>query len=180
MYDITRPLRRALEFVRYDVPYGVENLIRWFPVVWYDRSWDHRYIYSILIRKLEIQSRHLRRFSDASGADDDADRMDRCVELLRRIRDEASEVEAHDAHEAVWGELSMEMIPLEDPYYCSAVKDMVVCTAEFSRPKAVTPEEVAREREEYSERMAAAREKAEAEKDEMYTILREYLEEWWW
>lgn len=36
----------------YKIKYGVSNLIKWFPIVWKDRNWDHYYIDAILHFKL--------------------------------------------------------------------------------------------------------------------------------
>ena len=32
---------------------GIVNLIKWFPVIWKDRDWDHYYIYSIWYKKFD-------------------------------------------------------------------------------------------------------------------------------
>ena len=35
----------------YDLRYGVENLVRWFPVIWQDRDWDGAYLARIISKK---------------------------------------------------------------------------------------------------------------------------------
>ena len=32
---------------------GIHNLIKWFPTIWFDRDWDHYYIYSIWYKKFD-------------------------------------------------------------------------------------------------------------------------------
>ena len=51
-------ISRFFNYIRYDVPRGLKNLIRWFPVIWQDRDWDHWFLYSIMKKKLE-QMEHL-------------------------------------------------------------------------------------------------------------------------
>lgn len=38
----------------YNIKYGIENLIRWFPVIWKDRNWDYYYFFKILEKKLGL------------------------------------------------------------------------------------------------------------------------------
>ena len=32
-WDIKCPIVRCYDFIRYNIPYGVKNLVRWFPII---------------------------------------------------------------------------------------------------------------------------------------------------
>ena len=71
----------------YNTKRGIRNLIRWFPVVWKDRNWDHSYIYDVLRFKLNNTEHCIRNGSHIS-AGKDADRIKICVNLLDRLRND--------------------------------------------------------------------------------------------
>jgi hypothetical protein len=68
-----------------DIGQGVKNLIKWFPVIWKDRQWDHFFILSMLKFKLELMSKFFNERAWSTRAKDDAKNMDICVHLLDRI-----------------------------------------------------------------------------------------------
>ena len=41
------------KYLHRDFIEGIKNLIKWFPIIWKDRNWDHSYIYEILKFKLK-------------------------------------------------------------------------------------------------------------------------------
>ena len=71
----------------YDVIQGIPNLIRWFPVVWKDRDWDHVYIYDVLRFKLKNTEKCIRNGLHVD-ADKEANRIKTCVNLLDRLRND--------------------------------------------------------------------------------------------
>lgn len=165
--------RKVIDFLRYDVPCGFRNLFRWFPVVWQDRNFDQAYIYTVLIHKLERQAKVFRKHGIAEGNDLDAERMERCVVLLRRLRDDVDEDEILDEHYAKWGHPELVMGPME------GTGKMKSCSVTIAHANVNTPEDEEQERQEFLEahaRIAAVR--AE-EKEELWGILRDHLDEWW-
>ena len=57
-YKLPRFFVSIWDFFRYDILYGVENLIKWFPIIWNDRDWDHVYLLRIMEKKMR-QMAHL-------------------------------------------------------------------------------------------------------------------------
>lgn len=49
-------LRTVYEFFRYDVPYGIRNIIRFFPSIWQYRSWD--YLYNLMLLRESLHKLH--------------------------------------------------------------------------------------------------------------------------
>lgn len=78
---------------------GVKNLIRWFPIIWRDRDWGHRYIFDILEHKLKSQSKYIGDRDIHISAKRDAEIMLTCVRLMERIRDGYYESEYTDYHQ---------------------------------------------------------------------------------
>jgi hypothetical protein len=66
----------------------IKNLIRWFPVIYKDRDWDHWFIYQILKTKLKYQSEHLRKHGYHDSSESDADRIDLCIRLIEKVQNE--------------------------------------------------------------------------------------------
>lgn len=81
---------------------GVKNIIYWFPIIWKDRNWDHRYIYDILQHKLKAQAKYIGSKDRHTRAKYDAQRMNLCVNLIQKLQDDFYEMEytnyAKDKH----------------------------------------------------------------------------------
>jgi hypothetical protein len=72
---------------------SIKNLIRWFPIIWKDRDWDHAYVEDILLFKLNNM---YKRFSDPNAtyvnwetehAKPALKALNICVKILERRRD---------------------------------------------------------------------------------------------
>jgi hypothetical protein len=75
---------------------GISNLIKWFPVIWKDRQWDHFFILSMLKFKLALMSKFFKTKACAMHAEEDAANMDKCIHLIDRIlKDDYSGSYAH-------------------------------------------------------------------------------------
>ena len=68
---------------------SVNNLIRWFPIIWKDRDWDHYFIFEILKHKLIFMSKSICENSNHVSAEYDADRMMLCVRLIEKVQNES-------------------------------------------------------------------------------------------
>jgi hypothetical protein len=75
---------------------GVKNLIRWFPTIWKDRDWDDSFIFNLLIKKLEFQSKYIGDKDRHTRAKRDSEIMRTCVKLLKKVRDEDYGIEYMD------------------------------------------------------------------------------------
>lgn len=79
---------------------SVSNLIRWTPVIWKDRDWDHRYIYDILKFKLQNQSKYIGNSNIHTRSKRDVEIMMTCVRLIEYVSDEFYECEPLDYYES--------------------------------------------------------------------------------
>ena len=70
------------------IKYGVQNLYKWFWIIWKDRDWDHYYIFQILKFKLEKQAKHLTEAGYHESDQREAERMMTCVRLINKLQNE--------------------------------------------------------------------------------------------
>jgi hypothetical protein len=82
-----------------DLYKGIKNLIKWFPVIWRDRDWDHRYIFDILEHKLKSQAKYIGKYGNHLSAERDAEIMLTCVRLMGLVGDEYYQSEYQDYHQ---------------------------------------------------------------------------------
>lgn len=66
----------------------VQNLIRWFPIIWKDQDWDDYYIFEILKFKLKNQAEYIGYHDRHMSAKRDAEIMMLCVRLIDKVQDE--------------------------------------------------------------------------------------------
>jgi len=69
---------------------GISNLIKWFPLIWKDRDFDHGYLYDILYFKLgEMQKFFESDNTWSADAKEYAKQIKECRRLLKRIINES-------------------------------------------------------------------------------------------
>lgn len=95
-------LRYDAKYLHHNVIQGVRNLIKWFPVVWKDRDWDHSYIYEILKHKLENQAHYIAKKDRHTSSKRDAERMLLCARLIDIQQEESYVMEYLDYQEIEW------------------------------------------------------------------------------
>ncbi len=83
-----------------DFVYGIKNLIRWFKIVWKDRDWDDHFIWVLMMKKLEFQSKYIGDNDRHMSAKRDAEIMRTCVELMKRVKEEYYGIEYMDYHDS--------------------------------------------------------------------------------
>lgn len=94
-YKFNRKIRHLTWPIRYCY-YGIHNIVRWIPILWKDRDWDHGYIYDILSFKLKNQAEHIGKHDNHTTAKYDASRMMMCVRLINRLKDDYYSLEYFD------------------------------------------------------------------------------------
>lgn len=162
MYQIKRFFRKC------------KNVIRWFPIIWKDEDWDHRYIYDILIKKLE----HQRDFfsSDKTHvlrAKETATQLQIAINLLHQTRDswEFYEDPVMKDLDAKWGEGVLRTTPTNDgtgSYYLDIDHDGVK-----------TKEDEEQYNKEFREGMERARKKYMKDKRMAFKYIADHIDYWW-
>lgn len=80
----------------YNFKYGVQNLIKWFRIIWNDRDWDYSFIYTILKFKLINQAKHTAKLNKHESSKREVEIMNLCVKLIQRCQDEYYDDEWYD------------------------------------------------------------------------------------
>lgn len=86
---------------------GISNIIKWTPVLYQDRNWDHIYILKILVFKLKLTRKKLA--EDDIVCDEELSKMleslDRCIFLFEKLNNEWENYEEPqvDIMESKWG-----------------------------------------------------------------------------
>jgi hypothetical protein len=86
------------KYIPKDIKQGFKNLKYWLPIIWKDRNYDHRYIYTILQHKLKAQSQYIGDRDIHTRAKRDAEVMMTCVRLIDKVGDEWYSSEYMDYH----------------------------------------------------------------------------------
>ena len=83
------------------------NLIKWFPTIWYDRDWDGHFILKILQKKIEFQRKELVNANRHTRIESDNRDMTLALNLLERVREEYYQLECMDYwhSEMIFGEV---------------------------------------------------------------------------
>jgi len=86
-----RALRRIYDFFRYDIHQGVQNLVLFFPVIWYWRGWDYYHDYAVFMRAIELHRRTLLKYHSHTCWKRDVAGMGLALQRWRLFVDEEAE-----------------------------------------------------------------------------------------
>ena len=78
-------MKNSLKHYLYDLQYGVEKLIEWFPTIWMDRDWDGDYVYRVLLKKIRLMEKHNEDYDQFVGQALQYVEIHQCRRLLERI-----------------------------------------------------------------------------------------------
>jgi len=86
---------------------GIKNLIKWFPVIWRNRDWDHTFIYDVLMFKLEQQAKYIGGKNRHMNAKRDAEIMLLCTKLIDLSSNEFYDMEYMDYNKSEYNWLDV-------------------------------------------------------------------------
>ena len=149
------------------------NVIRWLPTIWKDEDWDHQYITTILLKKLE----HQRDFflsdrAHTSQAKDAAAQIQKAIDMLTKTDDSWEHYECIHMQEmdAKWGEGVLRFVPIEG----TDSSEMFI-----DHDGVKTPEDEEQYSKEFREGMMKAMKQYKKEKREAYKYLADHIDYWW-
>lgn len=96
--SITLRWNHEWKYIPKNIKYGFKNLKYWLPIIWKDRNYDHRYIYTILQHKLKAQSKYIGDRDIHTRSKRDSEVMMTCVRLIDKVGDEWYSSEYMDYH----------------------------------------------------------------------------------
>jgi len=145
---------------------AIRNLIVWFPVIVKDHNWDQHYIYEILAFKLDQTAKYFRRSNIFVGQEREAEKIELCVRLIRKIQSEDYEGEYQDEMEHKYGKEKMRVDPSTH-----------FLTWKFD--KEYTEEELEEIRKERWKLMVKGAKKQEKAIRLLFTMLERNINKWW-
>ena len=150
---------------------GIGNLIKWFPVIWKDRNWDHTFIYRILRHKLHLTEQFIRHYGIHANNIQDADRMKICVILLDRlIKDEHFEMAFKSFHKK-WGYSDWKFEKVEGESELSRLK--------LTYPAIKTDEDEKLNQKDFKRACDYEDFLRERDLDYLFSTMRKYIQGWW-
>ena len=78
---------------------GIRNLIKWFPIVWKDRDYDHSYIMYTLRFKIQNTADYIEKHKRYEGWERDVERMRLCLRLFDALEKDIFESEYNNYYE---------------------------------------------------------------------------------
>lgn len=168
-------IREIYNFFRYDIHKGILNLIRWFPVIWNFRTWDHYYSLVVYRKALYELKKGIDKHSIHLYKDRDVKQMNTCLNLLNRILcDQACDGfsyrdMAFKNHDKKWGEMRMWF----EEHYSGG------CLWQSHRPNVNTKKEIEQEGAEYGRCLAHQHYLEEQDYELLFKMIRKYSRGWW-
>ena len=157
------------DYIQHDIPYGINNLIKWFPVIWKNRDWDHYFIYVILRHKLHLTEEHIRVCNNHTTAQQTAKKIKICVNLLDRlISDEYHEM-VFKKHDEKWGEPEFNFKDYNE--------DSLEATIVHKNVKTVKDKE--KERKDFNTSYEHEQYLIKQDKEMLFKIMNKYIDGWW-
>lgn len=153
----------------YKVKYGVQNLIKWFPVIWNDRDWDWIFWVEMNVKKLDGMEKSIRSGHHLYGWRD-ADNIHKAILALNRILEDDYHENAFRNHDRKWGKLETSFGPPDD-------KGCVEWLGR--RGKATTEKEKEQERRESRKLFKHSEYMKHQDLEFANKIITKYLFHWW-
>jgi hypothetical protein len=165
-----RLYRRIINYIRYDIPYGIKNIIKWFPTIWADRDWDHYFIYVTLRQKLHFTEQHIRKRGHHVASQQDADKIKTCVLLLDRLIADNYDSTFKKMDEK-WGDIEISSTPCKDRPDLHEVH--------ITRPNIKTEKDKLQEQKEFKNACEHEQYLKKQDRELLFKIISKNIEGWW-
>jgi len=93
-----------IDFFR-NIKYGIRNIIKWTPLLYKDRDWDHVYLMKIIQFKMSNMEKLFRKHGHHVNSDRDAKEIRICITLLDKIIKDDYLKKEWTKFDEKWGEL---------------------------------------------------------------------------
>jgi hypothetical protein len=167
----TCKFNRAVDYIRYDIPYGFKNLIKWFPVIWTDREWDYWFIYKMLHHKLDLMEKSIRKYGMHVHNERDADSIRKCVLILKRLKEDDYHNMAFKPYYKKWGEAEMLFTDIEDEPGLSSLQ--------LKYPNVITEQDEILQNKEFKRYSDSEQTLKEQDLDMLFGLMRKHIQSWW-
>lgn len=153
------------------IKHGIFNIIKWSPILWNDRNWDHYYLYIILQFKLKQMEDLQRNHGIALNSKKYANQIKKCILILDRLIKDDYLFNALGPHEKKWGETKLNFKQLP--------KNKDLFEVIINAKKAGTEEKLKQEKKERTRLYKHANKMREQDLDLLFRNMKKYVEGWW-
>ena len=159
-------LLSKIRFFKRSLIYGIKNIIKWFPVIWYDRQWDSYYFHKILRHKLFLMKEF---FESNDVVTEDAKETAEYISLIINKIDLVLENDfAVDCYKKLDDEFGNLELSLNDD-----------STLNISRSGIKTQQQKTLEKEAFMKCIEQEQKEINDSLDYIYGMIRDDVENWW-
>lgn len=158
-----------LETTWYNIKYGLVNIIKWMPIVWNDRDWDHYYLLKILEFKLLKMEKLFRKYGNHMSSDKQARQLKKCSEIFKRLYKDEYQEESFMMHDKKWGDLNVEFKEVSED-----LSEII-----FRRKNALTKKDKINEKHESKICIKKGYEKQMTDLKDGFRIMQDNILSWW-
>lgn len=140
-----------------NLKFGIKNFIAYRKIIWNDRSWDHSYFLELMKFKIELMSKQFSKVKFYEGYEKDVESMNSAISILSRLIAEDYECQEQ-----------------KEDYHKYFPKDSIF------NDENVTEEERKIRYDKLVEWGEYAEQQKQNDYTELFRILKEELDKWWW
>lgn len=173
------------------IPRRLKRLLEYIPVIWKNEDWDSIYIYDLLKYKLSRTKKALANgILPSVNLENYLNDISECERLIDNITNDNYEEKYLQEHEAKWGKAInisekfptltwIEKIKLWYQVHIQKIPENYRVVEYLIKYEKETPENSSLIKSEFIEAINKAQADEEADKEKLFKILKEHLDEWW-
>ena len=151
---------------------SIRKVIKWFPVIWRDRDWDHYYFFILLHKKLEMMEKEFQKPNCWIVHPEKISSRIKIAKLLcKRIIDDKYCDIAFINHDKKWGKTLISYGP-EDKNGC--------CEVFIKKENVITKEDEEIETKEFKKCIEHQKYLEKQDIDYLFQFLSKHIQSWWW
>lgn len=159
-------IKAFFSYIRYDIPYGIQNLFKWFSIVWKDRDWDYAYIFIVLKFKIHNTALNIVKYGESVDNNQKIKYMLLAEKLIDYISQEHYLQNSLNMLSNKWGHYDFENNNIYEQLF-------------FSRQKIKSDQDKLEYKEDFSKAFILADKQHNKAKRLLFNILNEHIETWW-
>ena len=150
---------------------SIQNLWRWFKIIWKDKDWDHYYLFKIMEFKLKNMERYHLTHSHIKDGDVVAFKIKICKLLIGRILEDDYCKVQYENHDKRWGKAEFNFSPVLDRPDLESLS--------INRDKVISKQEHKQSNKEF--RLISKHENYMRKQDIRYLfyLMNKHIEGWW-
>lgn len=154
---------------------SIQRIIKWLPILWHDRDWDHYHIWNILENKIRFTKENIHKYGHHVNKSRDVNNMRIAEILIDRIKKDEYEEMTNKEHTDHWGELEW----IEDSEDDNILFDNKFSKHGLVRTKVNSQQEWEQECKESTKRLKHAEYLKQQDMEYLFRHLKKHIHKWW-